>query len=143
MNILILNGPNLNLLGIREVDVYGSASYDALLSHLNTVSTSLGLRITVKQSNHEGVLIDALHDAHKDQCDGIILNAGALSHYSYALRDAIAAIDVPVLEVHLSDLPSRKESFRHHSVLHDVVQAVFMGRGFDSYTDALNYFHKR
>ena len=141
MRILILNGPNLNLTGTREKEVYGYASYEMLCKHILQTAKSFNIDVSIQQSNHEGVLIDALHKAHEDNLDGVILNAGALSHYSYALRDAVAAINVSVIEVHLSDLKQRKEAFRHHSVLHDVCVKTFMGRGFESYSDALNYFH--
>jgi 3-dehydroquinate dehydratase II len=130
--ILVLHGPNLNLLGKREPEIYGATN----LSEIDTMLRSLaGSRDAVirrsLQSNHEGALIDALHDA-SDWADGALLNPGALGHYSYALRDAVAAVPYPVVEVHLSNTAAR-EPFRHHSVVAPVCAGQIMGFGSDSY----------
>ncbi len=113
--VLIVNGPNLALLGEREPDTYGSVSLPEIEEMLTERGCVLGIDVTFFQSNDEGAIIDALHDA-RTTCDGVVLNAGALTHYSYALRDAIAAIGVPVVEVHLSNIFAR-EPFRATSVI--------------------------
>jgi 3-dehydroquinate dehydratase-2 len=113
--VLIVNGPNLALLGEREPDTYGSVSLPEIEEMLTERGCVLGIDVTFFQSNDEGAIIDALHDA-RTTCDGVVLNAGALTHYSYALRDAVAAIGVPVVEVHLSNIFAR-EPFRATSVI--------------------------
>lgn len=133
MNILIINGPNLNLLGVREPEVYGSQSFDAYLEKLKL--SFPGLQITYFQSNHEGEIIDRLH---KDgfNLDGIVLNAGAYTHTSVAIADAIAAIKTSVIEVHISNVYKREE-FRHHSFISPVAFGVICGFGMDSYRLAI------
>ena len=145
MNILIINGPNLNLLGTREPNIYG---VDTLNDIENWINNELGVRnITLQwyQSNHEGKIIDRLHRAMHDKTDGIIINPGAYTHYSYAIRDAIAAISIPTIEVHLSDIKAR-ESFRQTSVIQDVCLKQISGLGKNGYLEALStlekYFHK-
>lgn len=134
--ILVLNGPNLNLLGTREVDVYGSATLDDILAAIRTAAAQHGVEIYDVQSNAEGSLIDALHEA-RSRADGVIFNPGAYTHYSLALRDAIASIDVPVVETHLSNVHAR-EPFRHTSVVSGVCVGVVAGFGVDSYLLALD-----
>ncbi|MEC9484686.1 MAG: type II 3-dehydroquinate dehydratase [Candidatus Izemoplasma sp.] len=140
MNILVLNGPNLNMLGIREPNVYGEKTYQDLENTLQDYASEKGITLDIKQSNFEGVLIDLLHYAH-EHFDGVILNAGALTHYSYALHDAIKSIGVPVIEVHLSDI-SKREIFRQHSVIKDACLKTFQGNGFSSYLDGIKYLIK-
>ena len=137
MKILIMNGPNLNLLGEREPSVYGDNSLSAINGRLKEQAEKASVDIDFYQSNHEGALIDKLHEA-RTEFDYIILNAGAYTHYSYAIRDAIAAIKIPVIEVHLSNVHSRDE-FRHKSVISPVCKGVIAGFGEQSYVLALNY----
>ena len=134
MRILVLNGPNLNLLGRREPDVYGDVSLKGLAAELMLAAPD-DVELTFVQSNHEGALIDALHDAY--DYDGVILNAGAYTHTSIAIRDAISAIAAPVVEVHISNVHAR-ESFRHDSKLAGVCLGVITGFGLTSYTLALH-----
>lgn len=133
--ILVMNGPNLNLLGMREPGVYGTDSYDAVCGRIRKKAESLSVEVAFFQSNSEGGLIDALHAA-MGEYDGIVLNAGAYTHYSYAIRDAIAAIRLPVVEVHLSNIHAREE-FRHTSVIAPVCKGQIAGFGPVSYLLAL------
>ena len=131
MNILVINGPNLNLLGIREPDVYGSETLSDIENWLNEQPESNGHIIFWFQSNHEGDLIDRIHEAMGNS-DGIIINPGAFTHYSYALRDAISSVNIPTVEVHLSDI-ERREEFRKLSVITDVCIKRVSGFGKKSY----------
>ncbi|HZQ05057.1 MAG TPA: type II 3-dehydroquinate dehydratase [Anaerolineae bacterium] len=132
MNLLILHGPNLNLLGLREPQVYGKETLDDINAMLQAIAREHNAELRIVQSNHEGVLIDALHDA-RTWADGVLINPGAFTHYSYALRDAIAAIEKPCIEVHLSNVHKREE-FRHKSVLAPVCIGQVIGLGWKSYT---------
>ena len=140
MNIMILNGPNLNMLGKREPEIYGTASYQDLETYLKSFEETYNIKVDVKQSNYEGLLIDLLHYAH-DHYDGVILNAGALTHYSYALLDAIKSIKIPVVEVHISDIEKR-EDFRKVSVIKEACVATISGLGFKSYEEGLKVLLK-
>ena len=140
MNILVLNGPNLNMLGKREPEIYGSQSYQDLENYCKQVAEEYGFYVDIKQSNLEGILIDILHYAD-DHYDAVLFNAGAFTHYSYALYDAIKSINIPVVEVHLSDI-TKRESFRKHSVIRDACVSHFMGKGFLSYKEGLLYILK-
>ncbi len=133
--ILVLNGPNLNLLGSREPEVYGTTSLDEIMDALAKTAAAEGCEIEAVQANGEGELIDALHDA-REWADGVIFNAGAYTHTSIALRDAIAATGLAVIETHLSNVAAREE-FRHHSTLAPVCVGVVAGFGSDSYRVAL------
>ena len=133
--ILVLNGPNINLTGLREPTHYGSATLDEINSALSEAASSLGIDTVFFQSNHEGDIIDYIHGAI-DNYDGIILNAGAYTHYSYAIRDAIAAVKVPTVEVHMSNVHAREE-FRHTSVITPVCIGSIAGFGSFSYHLAL------
>lgn len=139
--ILILHGPNLNLLGSREPGIYGALTLEQINEQVQQAAVAKGISVQALQSNHEGCLIDAIHDS-PGKYDGIILNAGAFTHYSYALRDAIAAVKVPVVEVHLSNVHAR-EPFRHHSVIAPVVIGQICGFGSQSYLLALEALQQR
>jgi len=128
--IWVLHGPNLNLLGTRQPEVYGHTTLEDIDARLIHLGDELGAEVLTRQSNHEGVLIDTLHSLR--EIDAIVLNAGALTHYSYALRDAIAAIDTPVIEVHLSNT-AKREVWRHKSVISEVCTGTILGFGVLSY----------
>jgi 3-dehydroquinate dehydratase II len=136
-SVFVLNGPNLNLLGQREPQIYGTQTLDDIGAMLAEQAAALGLAITMRQSNHEGQLIDWLHEAHNAGAKAVLLNAGAYTHTSIALLDAIKSITVPVIEVHLSD-PMRRENFRHISYVGMAAHACFSGHGAASYTLALD-----
>lgn len=135
MKILVINGPNLNLLGEREPSVYGGDSLQSINDELFAKAKSMGYDIEFYQSNNEGRIIDRLHNARLD-CGGVILNAGAYTHYSYAIRDAIAAVKIPVVEVHMSNVNNRDE-FRKTSVIAPVCRGSIAGFGKYSYVLAL------
>jgi len=135
--VLIINGPNLNMQGSREQDIYGTFTLDDLQSKLEIESQKLDLSISILQSNHEGEIIDAIHFA-RDRFDFIILNAGAYSHYSIAIRDAIDSINIPTIEVHITNIYAREE-FRKESVIAPVCKGQICGFGIYSYILAMNY----
>jgi len=132
MKILVLHGPNLNLLGTREPEVYGSMSLDDINNKVTELGKELGVEVKCLQSNHEGALIDALHDA-RTWANGVVFNPGAYTHTSIALRDAISAIQIPVVEVHMSNVYAREE-FRHVSMISAVCKGKVVGFGWRSYT---------
>lgn len=133
---LLLNGPNLNLLGTRQPEIYGSETLADLAQALTQYAAERDVDLTASQSNSEGALVDAIHDA-RGWATGIVFNAGAYTHYSIALRDAIAGVDLPVVETHISNVHAREE-FRHHSVLAPVCLGVIAGFGRDSYFLAID-----
>jgi len=140
LRILILHGPNLNLLGEREPEIYGRMSLEELNRAIEDFARESGIELRIYQSNHEGTLIDLLHE-HRGWADGVVINPGALTHYSYALRDAIAAVALPTVEVHLSDIHSR-EPFRRTSVIKDVCIAQISGKGLGSYLEGIELLRK-
>ena len=131
MNILVINGPNLNLLGIRETDIYGTTTLAELMIWLETSQEGIKHKFKFYQSNHEGEIIDIIHD-ERLWANGIIINPGAFTHYSYAIRDAISSISIPTIEVHLSDILNREE-FRKKSVISEVCLEQISGKGKNSY----------
>ncbi|NEQ34929.1 MAG: type II 3-dehydroquinate dehydratase [Okeania sp. SIO3I5] len=144
-SILVLHGPNLNLLGLREPGIYGSVTLDNINRLLEQEAEALGVKISILQSNHEGVLVDAIHST-SDQHQGILINAGAYTHTSVAIRDAISGVNIPTVEVHLSNI-YRREEFRHHSFIAPVAIGQISGFGKDSYILGLkaivNYLQNR
>ena len=136
MNILVINGPNLNMLGIREPEVYGTASYADLCRLIEGHAEKLGVTVTLYQSNHEGDLVDAIQQAYGRQ-DGIIINPGAYTHTSIALLDALKAVALPAVEVHISD-PDSREDFRKTSYLRAACIRTIKGHGFDGYLEAMD-----
>ena len=135
MNILVINGPNLNLLGERSPDIYGSETLEELMMWLENSTEGKKHQFKFYQSNHEGEIIDILDD-EREWCQGIIINPGAYAHYSYAIRDAISSINIPIVEVHISDINNR-EDFRKKSVISDVCKATISGKGKNSYLEGL------
>ena len=141
MKILVLHGPNLNLLGERKPEIYGTSKLAQLNSQLRKKARELDVELRISQSNHEGALIDKLH-AQRRWMQGLIINPGALTHYSYALRDAIEAVQVRTYEVHLSNIHAR-EPWRRNSVLAEIVEGQIMGKGVGSYLEALERLARR
>lgn len=135
MNILVINGPNINMLGIREPDIYGSQSYGELVSLIEKEALSLGVGVSFVQSNHEGVIVDEIQAAY-GKFEGIIINPAAYTHTSVAIADAIKAVGIPTVEVHISD-PDSREEFRHISYVRAVCVATIKGKGFLGYVEAL------
>ena len=137
MNILVINGPNLNMLGIREPEIYGKATYADLCSLIEAHAEKLGVSVTLYQSNHEGDLVDAIQQAYGKQ-DGIVINPGAYTHTSVALLDALKAVAIPAVEVHISD-PDTREEFRKVSYIRAACAKTIKGHGFDGYLEAMDY----
>lgn len=138
MNILVINGPNLNMLGIREPHIYGSKTYKDLCVYIKKVAKEKKVKIKIKQSNYEGKIVTWIQQAYQ-KYDGIIINPGAFTHYSYAIYDALKSVNMKVIEVHLSDVNNREE-FRKHSVIREACVQSFSGKGFVSYQEAIAYF---
>ena len=138
MKILVMNGPNINFLGIREKGIYGEQNYEALVSMIEKKAEELGVDVEVFQSNHEGAIIDKIQAAYYNDVDGIVINPGAFTHYSYAVRDALASVAaIPKIEVHISNVHTREE-FRHTSVIAPVCVGQIAGFGKNSYFLAIN-----
>jgi 3-dehydroquinate dehydratase-2 len=135
-SILVIQGPNLNLLGTREPEVYGKTTLEDIHKQLGAISKSHSIELSTFQSNHEGELIDCVQKAKQDEIDFIIINPGAFTHTSVALRDALAGVDIPFIEVHLSNI-HRREEFRKHSYLSDIATGVICGLGAIGYELAL------
>ena len=141
MRILVVNGPNLNLLGLREPEIYGSRTYADLLELIRVEANLLGAEVSFVQSNHEGDLVDAIQSAYQTM-DGIIINPGAYTHTSIALLDAIKAVGVPTVEVHISD-PDMREDFRRVSYIRPACVATIKGHGLEGYLEALRLLCKK
>lgn len=140
MNILVINGANLNMLSKRNSDIYGNLSYEELCKRIEDYAENLDISVEIMQTNHEGDIIDIINEADEN-FDACIINAGAYTHYSYAIRDAIECSDIPFVEVHLSDIFSR-EDFRKISVIKDVCKKQFYGKFEKSYYEAIDYLAK-
>ena len=138
MKILVINGPNLNMLGIREPDIYGKQDFKALQSFIRASAEELGHSVTLFQSNHEGEIVDVIQAAY-GVYDGIVINPAAYTHTSVAILDALKAVGIPTVEVHLSDISTR-EPFRQHSYVSMVAKKTICGMGFEGYKEALRYF---
>jgi 3-dehydroquinate dehydratase-2 len=138
MKILVLNGPNLNLLGSREPAVYGSTTLSEVEAQLTALGATRGAQVICFQSNHEGALIDRIHAARTEAVDAIVINPGGLTHTSVALRDALAGVAIPFIELHISNV-HRRETFRHHSYLSGIALAVMAGLGTDGYRLAVTH----
>lgn len=138
MKFLILNGPNLNFLGIREPDIYGRQTYDDLVALVRDKARELGVEVTFYQSNHEGDLVDAIQRAYTDRTDGIVFNPAAYTHTSVAIADAVKAVGIPTVEVHISDV-SRREDFRQVSYVRAAAVHTITGQGLAGYGQALEY----
>ena len=138
MKILVINGPNINFLGIREKNIYGNQDYDYLLNMIGEKGQACGISIEVFQSNHEGAIIDRIQDAYSDGTEGIVINPGAYTHYSYAIRDALASIHLPKVEIHISDITKREE-FRKISVTAPACDKQIYGHGLPGYLEAIDY----
>lgn len=138
MKLLVINGPNLNFLGIREKSVYGTQDYDYLLKMIADKGEKENCTIEIFQSNHEGAIIDRIQDSYFDGTEGIVINPGAFTHYSYAIRDALASVTVPKVEIHISDI-TRREEFRKVSVTAPVCDKQIYGHGLEGYLMAIDY----
>ena len=142
MKLLVINGPNLNFLGIREKSIYGAEDYDYLLDLIAKKGEACGSRIEVFQSNHEGAIIDRIQESYFDGTEGIVINPGAYTHYSYAIRDALASITVPKVEIHISDITQR-EDFRKISVTAPACDKQIYGHGLEGYLEAIDFCLKK
>ena len=138
MKILVLNGPNLNMLGIREPDIYGASTYDDLVDLIISHCESKGIEVKCLQSNHEGDLVDYIQQAYFDKTDGIVINPGAYTHTSVALLDALKAVQIPAVEVHISKVNER-EAFRQISYVSYYCSKTITGKGFDGYIEAIDF----
>lgn len=141
MRILVLNGPNLNMLGIREPEIYGRATYADLVALIKDHAEKTGVEVSFFQSNHEGALVDAIQDAY-GKFDGIVINPGAYTHTSVALLDAVKAVGIPTVEVHVSD-PDAREDFRRISYIRAACAATIKGQGFKGYLEAVDLLAKK
>ena len=137
MKILVINGPNLNLLGIREPEIYGRQSYADLVAFVEKTAADCGVEVEVRQTNHEGVIVDWIQEC-RGTFDALVLNAAAYTHTSVAIHDAIKAVQIRTIEVHLSE-PKNRDEFRKVSFIESVAEKTCSGRGFESYADAIRY----
>ena len=141
MKLLVINGPNLNLLGIREPDIYGKQNYQALTALIRETCAQLGVEVELFQSNHEGAIVDKIQQAYGEK-DAIVINPAAYTHTSVAILDALKAVGLPAVEVHLSDVKAR-EDFRQRSYAGMACEKTVMGKGFDGYVEAVRYLKER
>lgn len=141
MKLLVINGPNLNLLGIREPEIYGRQDYQALTALIHETCALLGISVELFQSNHEGAIVDKIQQAYGEK-DAIVINPAAYTHTSVAILDALKAVGLPAVEVHLSDVKSREE-FRQRSYAGMACEKTVMGKGFDGYAEAIEYLNER
>ncbi len=141
MKLLVINGPNLNMLGIREPNIYGRQDYNALCELIRETCRGLGIQVEIFQSNHEGAIVDRIQEAYGRE-DGIVINPAAYTHTSVAILDALKAVALPAVEVHLSDVDQR-EAFRHVSYAGMACETRFKGLGFQGYVEAIRYLHKK
>ena len=137
MKLYVLNGPNLNLLGVREPDIYGKQTYGELVRRIEAHAKELGVEVECRQTNHEGVLVDWIHEAYENKIDGIVINPAAYTHTSIALLDALKATGTPTIEVHISDVDAR-EPFRRMSYLRPACRMCIAGHGLDGYLEAMD-----
>ncbi|MCF0172835.1 MAG: type II 3-dehydroquinate dehydratase [Bacteroidales bacterium] len=137
MKIVVINGPNLNMLGVREPQIYGSESYSALENMISRYASERGVEVGIYQSNHEGALVDRIQQAWRDRADGIVMNPGAYTHTSVALLDALKSVNIPCVEVHISDL-SKREPFRQISYVREACVATITGHGLRGYLEAID-----
>ena len=142
MKILVINGPNLNMLGIREPDLYGTGTYAALCEKIEAYCATKGVAVSFYQSNHEGALVDRIQEAYYEGIDGIVINPGAYTHTSIALLDAVKAVGIPTVEVHISKVEER-EAFRQISYIRAACIATITGKGFDGYVEAIDVLMER
>ena len=141
MNILVLNGPNLNMLGIREPGIYGAQTYTDLVRMIEEKAEELGISADIRQTNHEGTLVDWIQEAY-GRFDGIVINPAAYTHTSVAILDAVKAVSIPTVEVHISDV-SKREDFRQVSYIRQACVKTIAGHGFNGYLEAMEYLVKR
>jgi len=137
MKILVINGPNMNMLGIREPAIYGSGTYEDLLQKIQTYCDEKGIEVTFYQSNHEGALVDRIQQAYWEKMDGIVINSGAYTHTSIALLDAVKSVCIPTVEIHISKV-ERRESFRQVSYIREACIGTVTGKGFDGYLEGID-----
>lgn len=138
MKFLVINGPNINFLGIREPDVYGKSTYCDLVNLIKSHAEKKGISVEFFQSNHEGAIVDAIQKAYYDKIDAIVINPAAYTHTSVAIADALKAVSIPAVEVHISDV-NKREAFRQISYVRDVCKKTISGKGFDGYTEAIDF----
>ena len=142
MKILVINGVNLNMLGIREPELYGKSNYDALVKYVQDKAKDLGVDVECVQSNYEGKIVDYIQNAYFEKIDGIIINPGAYTHTSVAILDALKAVQIPTVEVHLTDINEREE-FRKLSYVSLYAEKTICGKGFDGYGEGIDYLYKK
>ena len=142
MRILVINGPNMNLLGVRQPEIYGRATYEDLKAMVQKEADALGVEVEFFQSNHEGALVDAIQEAYFRRIDGIVINPAAYTHTSVALLDAVKGVAIPTVEVHISD-PDSREEFRHVSYIRQACIATIKGHGLEGYLEALRLLRDR